>query len=150
MTAPIGKTLATAVFALTVAATALAQWSEPASDEIFVRGGWLFDGVSDARRQNTGIVIRDGKFAEVDADLQEQVLAAANLLIEVDKLADLFVARGNPLEDIKTARNVKLVIKAGVVYDPETLLRSAEHKTGPSGPDDHADWELTIEPLREN
>ena len=70
--------------------------------------------------------------------------------IEVGKLADLFVARGNPLEDIKTARNVKLVIKAGVVYDPGTLLRSAEGKIGPSGPDDHADWELTIKPLRED
>ena len=70
--------------------------------------------------------------------------------IEVGKLADLFVARGNPLEDIKAARNVKLVIKAGVVYDPGTLLRSAEGKIGPSGPDDHADWELTIKPLRED
>jgi imidazolonepropionase-like amidohydrolase len=70
--------------------------------------------------------------------------------IEVGKLADLYVARGNPLEDIKTARNVQIVIKAGVVYEPETLLESAEGKIGPSGPDDHADWELTIEPLRKN
>ena len=70
--------------------------------------------------------------------------------IEVGKLADLYVARGNPLEDIKTARNVQIVIKAGVVYEPETLLESAEGKIGPSGPDDHADWELAIEPLRKN
>ena len=70
--------------------------------------------------------------------------------IEAGKLADLYVARGNPLEDIRTARNVKLVIKAGVVYGPETLLKSAEGKIGPSGPDDHADWQLTIEPLRGN
>jgi imidazolonepropionase-like amidohydrolase len=68
--------------------------------------------------------------------------------IEVGKLADLYVARGNPLEDIKTARNVRLVIKSGVVYDPESLLNSAEGKIGPTGPDDHADWELHIEPLR--
>ena len=80
MTASIGKTITSAVLALTVAATAAAQWSESASDEIIVRGGWLFDGVSDTRRQNTGIVIRDGIFAEVDADLQEQVLAAANVI----------------------------------------------------------------------
>jgi len=70
--------------------------------------------------------------------------------IEVGKLADLYVARGNPLEDIKDARNVSLVIKSGVVYDPETLLQSAEGKIGPSGPDDHADWELSVEPLRRN
>jgi imidazolonepropionase-like amidohydrolase len=68
--------------------------------------------------------------------------------IEVGKLADLYVARGNPLDDIKTARNVQLVIKSGVIYDPESLLKSAEGKIGPAGPDDHADWELHIEPLR--
>jgi ankyrin repeat protein len=70
--------------------------------------------------------------------------------IEVGKLADLYVARGNPLEDIKTARNVQIIIKAGVVYEPEALLESAVGKIGPSGPDDHADWELSIEPLRKN
>jgi imidazolonepropionase-like amidohydrolase len=68
--------------------------------------------------------------------------------IEVGKLADLYVARGNPLDDIKTARNVRFVIKSGVIYDPESLLKSAEGKIGPAGPDDHADWELQIEPLR--
>ena len=70
--------------------------------------------------------------------------------IEVGKLADLYVAQGNPLEDIQTARNVKLVIKAGRVYDPVNLLQSAEGKIGPSGPDDHADWKLAIKPLRSN
>jgi imidazolonepropionase-like amidohydrolase len=70
--------------------------------------------------------------------------------IEVGKLADLYVARGNPLEDVTAARNVKLVIKAGKVYDPASLLESAEGKIGPSGPDDHADWELTVAPLRGN
>jgi hypothetical protein len=68
--------------------------------------------------------------------------------IEAGKLADLYVASGNPLEDIKLARNVKLVIKAGVIFDPETLLRSAEGKIGPADPADHADWELSVEPLR--
>jgi imidazolonepropionase-like amidohydrolase len=68
--------------------------------------------------------------------------------IEAGKLADLYVARGNPLEDIKTARNVQLVIKSGVIYDPEILLESAEGKIGPAGPHDHADWELHVEPLR--
>ena len=68
--------------------------------------------------------------------------------IEVGKLADLYITKGNPLDDIKTARNVKFVIKSGVIYDPESLLKSAEGKIGPAGPDDHADWELHIEPLR--
>jgi len=68
--------------------------------------------------------------------------------IETGKIADLYIARGNPLVDIKTARNVRLVIKSGTVYDPQALLSSAEDKIGPSGPNDHADWELQVKPLR--
>lgn len=68
--------------------------------------------------------------------------------VEAGKLADLVVVRGNPLDDIKSTRDIRLVIKNGVVYDPETLLQSARGKIGPSGPDDHADWELQIKPFR--
>ena len=51
--------------------------------------------------------------------------------IEVGKLADLFVVRGNPLADIKNTRNVQLVMKSGFVYDPKELLAQAEGKIGP-------------------
>jgi len=68
--------------------------------------------------------------------------------IEPGKLADLFVVRGDPFEDIKNVRNIKWVIKGGVVYDPQALLKSAEGKIGPQGPDDHDSWRLYIEPLR--
>lgn len=68
--------------------------------------------------------------------------------IEVGKIADLYVARGNPLDDIKKAREVRIVMKSGVVYDSESLLQSAVAKIGPAGPDDHAEWELQIKPLR--
>ena len=68
--------------------------------------------------------------------------------IETSKLADLVVVRGNPLDDIKVARDIKLVVKEGAVYDPVKLLQSAEGKIGPVGPDDHADWELEIRPLQ--
>jgi len=68
--------------------------------------------------------------------------------IEAGKLADLFVVGGNPLDDIKAARNVRFVFRDGVAYDPTELLRSAQGKIGPVGPDDHADWELEIRPLR--
>lgn len=68
--------------------------------------------------------------------------------IEVGKLADLYVARGNPLEDIKATRNVVLVVKDGEVYQPGDLLRRAHGKIGPSGPDDHSEWELQVSPLR--
>lgn len=68
--------------------------------------------------------------------------------IESGKLADLYVARGNPLEDITAARNVTLVVKDGQVYRPEELLGSAVGMIGPKGPDDHADWTLKVRPLR--
>ena len=64
------------------------------------------------------------------------------------KFADLYVARGNPLDDIKAARDIRLVFKEGVAYDPAELLESAEGKIGPAGPADHADWELELRPLR--
>jgi len=69
--------------------------------------------------------------------------------IEAGKLADLFVARGNPLDDIKVVRDIKWVFKDGSVHDPAELLHSAKGNIGPTGPDDHADWELEIRPLRE-
>ena len=68
--------------------------------------------------------------------------------IEVGKLADLVIVNGNPLDDIKAARNVRFVIRDGVVHDPAELLKSAEGKIGPAGPHDHADWELQLRPLR--
>jgi imidazolonepropionase-like amidohydrolase len=52
--------------------------------------------------------------------------------LEVGKLADLFVIEGNPLVDIKNTRQVQLVMKSGVVYDPKALLAQAEGKIGPS------------------
>jgi imidazolonepropionase-like amidohydrolase len=70
--------------------------------------------------------------------------------IEAGKVADLCVVRGNPLDDIKKARDIKFVFRDGVVYDPAELLQSAEGKIGPAGPDDHADWELEIRPLRKD
>lgn len=68
--------------------------------------------------------------------------------IQEGKLADLYISRGNPLADIREARNIRMVIKGGKMYDPVELLESSVGKIGPTGPHDHADWELLIEPLR--
>jgi hypothetical protein len=67
--------------------------------------------------------------------------------IEPGKLADLYIVEGNPLDDIKAARDVRFVLKNGEVYDPQDLLTSAEGKIGPSGPSDHDYWRLRVEPL---
>jgi hypothetical protein len=42
--------------------------------------------------------------------------------LEAGKFADLFVVGGNPLHDIRNTRKVRLVMKAGQVYDPAELL----------------------------
>jgi imidazolonepropionase-like amidohydrolase len=60
--------------------------------------------------------------------------------IERGRWADLFVIRGNPLQDIKNTRNVQIVIKAGTLYDPKALLESAKGKMGPAGATDAAWW----------
>ena len=52
--------------------------------------------------------------------------------LEVGKLADLFVIGGNPLTNITNTRNVHLVVKSGLIYDPRSLLAQAEGKIGPS------------------
>ena len=50
-----------------------AQWSEAPSEEILIRGGWLFDGVTDSRRVNKGIMIREGKIIEVDRSIEKKL-----------------------------------------------------------------------------
>jgi imidazolonepropionase-like amidohydrolase len=60
--------------------------------------------------------------------------------IEVGKWADLYVATGNPLERIEDARQVRLVMKAGQIFDPQALLKSAEGQIGPARDEERAAW----------
>lgn len=48
--------------------------------DVVVRGGWLFDSLSDGVRRNTGIVARNGIFVEVDANLAGRDLSAARVI----------------------------------------------------------------------
>ncbi len=61
--------------------------------------------------------------------------------LEPGKLADLFVVRGDPLEDIRNTRNVRLVMKAGQVHDAHELLASVRGRLGPDGPDEDTWWQ---------
>ena len=54
--------------------------------------------------------------------------------IEAGKIADLYIMRGNPLDDILATQNGHLVMKAGQLYDVEALIRASEGKIGPTGP----------------
>jgi imidazolonepropionase-like amidohydrolase len=63
--------------------------------------------------------------------------------IEAGKWADLVVVRGNPLEDIRVTHSPALVIKAGRMYDPATLMKAVEGKIGPVSAADTAVWAPT-------
>ena len=43
-----------------------------ATESLLIRGGWLFDGISENRRRNSGILIHDGKIVDVDFLSNEQ------------------------------------------------------------------------------
>ena len=78
----------TILILLLVSATAYSQWSEPPQEDIIIRGGWLFDGISNTRRKNTGIVIQQGKIVEVDANLQDKTFSTTNVI----DLTDIFLS----------------------------------------------------------
>ena len=50
--------------------------------------------------------------------------------IAVGKRADLVVLNGNPASDISEMRNVEMVFKQGVGYDPARLIESVKGKVG--------------------
>ena len=60
--------------------------------------------------------------------------------LEAGKFADLFVVSGKPLEDIRNTHRVRLVMKAGQLYDAAELLASVKGKLGPKGPEEDAKW----------
>ena len=66
------------------AVQANAQNNKAQTESLLIRGGWLFDGVSDTRRHNSGILIRDGKI--VDIDVQADVDPSSHF--EIIALAD--------------------------------------------------------------
>jgi len=64
--------------AIVIAAGAQVQGPVRAGD-VVLRGGWMFDSLRGEVRRNTGIVVRDGSFLEVDANLAGRDLSAGGL-----------------------------------------------------------------------
>jgi Amidohydrolase family len=64
--------------------------------------------------------------------------------IEAGKLADLFIVRGNPLVDIRSTRNVRLVMVRGELYEAAALLDSAKGKMGPATAADDDWWKGSV------
>lgn len=60
--------------------------------------------------------------------------------IETGKLADLYIIKGNPLQDITNTRNVQTVIKSGQIYNPTELLKQVKGKIGPESAEETESW----------
>ena len=108
-----------------------AQWSEGQEGQLVIRGGWLFDSVSDERRPNTGIVIRDGKIVAVNADIGQQALNAANV---IDLAANDTILPG--MIDLHAHYNLDLVDKGRVeevVYNGIIFLANGVTSTWSAG-----------------
>ena len=97
-------TQAIALILIILTGSANAQWSEPVDGTLVIRGGWLFDAVSDVRRRNSGIVIRNGEIVAVDADVQQQILSSAEV---VDIADDQTILPG--MIDLHAHYNLNLV-----------------------------------------
>ncbi|MEO1929331.1 MAG: amidohydrolase, partial [Gammaproteobacteria bacterium] len=108
-----------ALILLLLSSPSYAQWSDPPSDEIVIRGGWLFDGISNTRRQNKGIVIREGKIVEIDANIQGKALAATSVIDLTDSetilpgMIDLHAHYNFDLVDIG---RVEEVVNNGIIF----------------------------------
>jgi Tol biopolymer transport system component/imidazolonepropionase-like amidohydrolase len=60
------------------------------------------------------VTINAARYAHADHELGT---------VEAGKIADLILVRGDPLEDVKNAANVELVLKTGVPYTVDEILR---------------------------
>ena len=96
-----------------------AQWSGPQDGVLIIRGGWLFDGVSDTRRPNSGIIIRNGEIAEVDADLQQPILTTADVMELQDSetiLPGMIDLHAHYNLDLVDKGRVEEVVNNGIIF----------------------------------
>lgn len=67
--------------------------TEVRAGDVVLRGGWLFDSIHDSVRRNTGILVRNGAFLEVNAELARRDVSAGRVIDLADDeyiLPDLF------------------------------------------------------------
>ncbi|MFK7767129.1 MAG: amidohydrolase family protein [Mariniblastus sp.] len=60
--------------------------------------------------------------------------------IEVGKVADLVMVKGNPIEKIRNTRKVDQVMKHGKLYRAKELLDKAKGKLGPTSAEEESAW----------
>jgi hypothetical protein len=104
--------------------------AQPGQD-IVVRGGWLFTGTSDTRVRNTGIVVSNGKFVEVGANLAGRDLSRARV-IDLDDTVTILPG----MFDLHAHHNMNLVGGGRVdeyTYNPILFLANGVTSTWPAG-----------------
>jgi len=109
----------------------IAQWAENSGNRVVVRGGWVFDGIADKRKRNTGIVIEGGVFTTIDAHLDENVLPEFNV---VDLDDEYTILPG--MIDLHAHYNFDLVDKGRaeeVVYNGIVFLANGVTSTWSAG-----------------
>jgi imidazolonepropionase-like amidohydrolase len=82
-----GRGVADVFGAIPPAVHAQAQAPAAATDIVVIRGGWLFDGIGNARVRNSALVVSNGKFAEIGASAAGSVPGAR--VIDLDDNATI-------------------------------------------------------------
>ena len=110
------------VIFLLVSQPLLAQWLQPSSSTVadtVIQGGWLFDGFSDARQANPGILIRDGQIvglgvgaASLNAAETKVVLLSSTEMI----LPGMFDLHAHYNLDLVDKGRVEEVVHNGVLF----------------------------------
>lgn len=106
--------------------------------------GYFLAGFSAHREMQTMVKagIPEAAVLKIATQNSANAIGKGSLLgsIETGKLADLYVVKGNPLEDITNTRNVQQVIKSGQMYHPQKLLEQVQGKVGPADKSEINSW----------
>ncbi|HEX5437218.1 MAG TPA: amidohydrolase family protein [Gemmatimonadaceae bacterium] len=117
--------------ALLLAATVRGDAQGRSPDTVVVKGGWLFDAVSNNVRRNTGIIIVNGKLHEVDANLAGRAFPGAQVVTLDD---DEYILPG--IFDMHAHYNVNLFHRQRrdeTIVQPVVYLANGVTSTFPAG-----------------
>jgi imidazolonepropionase-like amidohydrolase len=106
--------------------------------------GYFLAGFGAHREMHTMVLagIPEAAVLKIATQNSANAIGKGSLLgsIETGKLADVYVVKGNPLDDITNTRNVKTVIKSGEIYNPRELLQETMGQIGPADSTQTEDW----------
>lgn len=125
------------IFFISISLILFSKQATAQMNEIIIRGGWWFDSNTDRMVENTGIVIRGGKFMEIGADLTGRNLSNSQVLELSD---DNYILPG--IFDLHAHYNVNLIGKGRkdeTKVNPVIFLANGVTSTFPAGEYDPED-----------